>query len=373
MLRRGPAKPWLRRQERPDQHIGVPGGRLGGQGQRQDRRFSFAPGGSPGYDRDLRSDKWEIPVGSTYGSDKGRLLGVSSLLRWLNIRSARRHLLTGILCLLVGTIHPMAGCAGRNGAFRQESFTNSLGMKMIYIPPGSFTMGSPNSEKGRYRGEAQHNVTISKPFYMSACEVTQEQYEAVMGVNPSERKGENLPVESVNWVDAVDFCARLSVIEGQPYRLPTEAKWEYACRAGSSSAYCFGNSQVRLHVYAHYNRFLGKSICLYHHEFKDTPLLGDLIGIRSVGKKKPNVWGLYDMHGNVWEWCYDWYGPYGTDPEADPTGPASGTGRVLRGGCWANPARSCRCAHRIGFGPHNRGVGNIGLRVVAEPRSAPGE
>ena len=160
-------------------------------------------------------------------------------------------------------------------------------MVLVPIPAGEFTMGSPESEKDRKDNETQHLVKITKPYYLGAYEVTQEQYERVMGKNLSDSKGENKPVENVRWSEAVEFCRKLSEKEGVEYRLPTEAEWEYACRAGTSTAYSFGNDESQLGKYAWYR--------------------DNSISTHPVGELKPNTWGLYDMHGNVWEWCQDLY------------------------------------------------------------------
>ena len=190
-----------------------------------------------------------------------------------------------------------------------------VAMKMVLIRPGKFMMGE---------GIDRHEVTISKPFYMGATEVTQAQYEAVMGKNPSKFKGATNPVEMVSWDYATDFCKKLSEKTRQVVRLPTEAEWEYACRAGTQTAYSFGDDPSALGDYAWWGRNSGKTT-------------------HPVGQKKPNAWGLYDMHGNVWEWCADWWGEYPkgpvTDPSGpstDPSGPATGDSgdRVMRGGSW---------------------------------------
>ena len=169
--------------------------------------------------------------------------------------------------------------------------TNSIGMKLVLIPAGEFLMGSPESDSDAPDEEKpQHKVRISKPFYLGVTEVTQEQYERVMGENPSRFKGDpQRPVEKVSWEDAVAFCRKLSEKEGRTYRLPTEAEWEYACRAGSQTKWSFGDDDSALKEYAWY---LDNADSTTH----------------PVAQKKPNAWGLYDMHGNVWEWCQDWYG-----------------------------------------------------------------
>ena len=192
------------------------------------------------------------------------------------------------------------------------------GMKMefVLIHPGKFMMGS---EKGWPDAKPVHEVTITKPFYMGVYEVTQAQWKAVMGHNPSYFKGDDLPVEQVSWQDCQRFLAKLKekLGEGMTCRLPTEAQWEYACRAGSKTEYCFGDDAAKLGDYAWH---------AWNSKEKTHP----------VDRKKPNAWGLYDMHGNVWEWCQDWYdeGYYARSPAKDPKGPASAEYRVLRGGSW---------------------------------------
>lgn len=205
--------------------------------------------------------------------------------------------------------------------------TNSIGMKLNLIPPGEFVMGSPKSEPGRWDDETQHRVKITKPFYLSAHEVTQEQYEQVMGSNPSRSEGPTKPVEQVNWNEAVAFCGKLSVQEGVEYRLPTEAEWEYSCRAGTTTAYSFGNDVAQLGEYAWW---AGNSVG----------------GTRPVGELKPNAWGLFDMHGNVVEWCQDWYGDYDLQVVSDPAGAAPGRCRVLRGGAFVLQPLYVRAANR---------------------------
>ena len=227
--------------------------------------------------------------------------------------------------------------------------TNSIGMKFMVIPPGEFMMGSPETEARRVDDESQHRVTITKPFYLGETEVTQEQYQKVMGTNPSRFKGPQKPVETVSWDDAVEFCRKLSAIPaektaGHVYRLPTEAEWEYACRSGTTTSYSFGDSESELGAYAWYKDNSGKTT-------------------HPVGGKKPNAWGLYDMHGNVWEWCQDWYGDYPSGSATDPIGATSGSLRVFRGGSWYDSARHCRSADRSGDTHEARGI-NLGFRVL---------
>jgi formylglycine-generating enzyme required for sulfatase activity len=218
-------------------------------------------------------------------------------------------------------------------------------MVLRLIPTGEFTMGSPESEPDRRDNETQHKVRITKPFYLSAHEVTQAQYERVMGNNPSYFKGPTKPVEQVNWNDAVAFCDELSKREGEKYRLPTEAQWEYACRAGTTTAYSFGDDVRQLPQHAWYS---GSSNGSTH----------------PVGKKLPNPWGLFDMHGNVWEWCEDWYGTYETKQMLiNPSGPASGSRRVLRGGPFVAPPKDVRAASRNLNPPDYRYLNN-GFRLT---------
>ncbi len=221
-------------------------------------------------------------------------------------------------------------------------------MDLVLIESGEFLMGSPSSEAKRDDDEGpQHRVRISKPFYMGKHEVTQAQWRAVMGSNPSHFKGDSRPVESVSWNEIQEFCRKLSARTGRTIRLPTEAEWEYSCRAGTTSSYSFGDSSGGLGDHAWYTGNSGKQT-------------------HSVGAKQPNGWGLHDMHGNVWEWCGDWYGEdyYASSPGTNPTGPGSGKYRVLRGGSWIYLAHYCRCADRIRSRPGLRSS-SLGFRVVA--------
>jgi formylglycine-generating enzyme required for sulfatase activity len=233
-----------------------------------------------------------------------------------------------------------SGCLVAQG--NAKVITNSIGMKLVLIPKGTFTMGAPIEEGF----EEQHQVSISKDYYLGVTEVTQGQYEKVMGVNPSHRQKRDIrqkrvipksvssmcPVEQVSWEDAVEFCKRLSELPeekkaGRVYRLPTEAEWEYACRAGSKTAFYFGDESFNLSGYAWHAA---------NSDYQTHP----------VGEKKPNAWGLYDMHGNVWEWCSDRYGDYPEGAVTDPVGPEEGSIRVNRGGSWDRGAEDCRSAAR---------------------------
>ena len=224
-------------------------------------------------------------------------------------------------------------------------------INLVLIPPGEFMMGSPQAEEGRDADEGpQHRVRITNPFYIAVHEVMQAQYEKVMGENPSYFRGANLPVEAVSWNDATEFCRRLSRKVGGKVRLPTEAEWEYACRARSTEAHCFGDDPAGL---GEYGWFAGNS------EGRTHP----------VGEKKPNAWGLHDMHGNVWEWCADWSGDYDAGPVSDPQGPENGASRVLRGGSWYIGVNGCRSASRYTYWPQNA-LDVAGFRV-AVPVKAP--
>ncbi len=196
-------------------------------------------------------------------------------------------------------------------------------LEMVLIPAGKFKMGSPASEKGRNDNETQHGVTLTKPYYMGKYEVTQEQWESVMGKNPSETKGAKLPVTDVSWEDCQEFIKKLNAKTGGGYSLPTESEWEYACSAGTTTAYSFGDSLTK----------------------SDANIDGN--SIKTVGSYKPNAFNLYDMHGNVWEWCEDWKADYPAGAVTDPKGPATGTYRVLRGGSFINVVSTARSSLRV--------------------------
>jgi formylglycine-generating enzyme required for sulfatase activity len=226
-------------------------------------------------------------------------------------------------------------------------------LEMVLIPAGEFLIGSPDSDKNASVGEKpQHRVRITKPFYLGKYLVTQEQWGAVTGSNPSRFKGPKNPVENVSWDDCQQFFDKLNAKSGPgggKFQLPTEAQWEYACRAGSTTRYCFGDEESGLDEYAWYDA---------NSDHKTHP----------VGEKKQNAWGLYDIHGNVFEWCQDWYdkGYDANSPTDDPTGPATGSGRVSRGGGWYDTARYCRSASRRRLTPGNRYF-NLGFRVSRVP------
>ncbi len=221
-------------------------------------------------------------------------------------------------------------------------------MKFAWCPPGTFLMGSPSSEeqRGGYDGadETQHRVTLSRGYWLGIHPVTQPQWQAVMGSNPSKFKGDTLPVETVSWDDCQEFVKKLGQKTGKRFRLPTEAEWEYACRAGTATPFHFGETISTDQANYNGNYTYGKGKKGVYRE-KTTP----------VGSFPANAWGLYDMHGNVWEWCRDWYGARPSDDIKDQQGENSGTARVLRGGSWYHPPRLCRSAFRLGRVPGIRG------------------
>jgi len=245
--------------------------------------------------------------------------------------------------------------------------TNSIGMDFVYIEPGTFMMGSPEDEPGRFSRETQHQVTLTQGYHMQTTPVTQGQWEAVMGDNPSyfDECGDDCPVERVSWHDAQDFITALNQQEGTTgYALPTEAQWEYAARAGSTTA--FANGQIT-ETGSGYDPVLDSMGWYRYNSHADhSTLFLSGRGTHPVAQKDPNAWGLYDMHGNVWEWIADWYGTYPSSAVTDPTGPSSGTYRVMRGGSWRNNARYCRSAYRDYSSPGRRYYA-CGFRLVLLP------
>jgi formylglycine-generating enzyme required for sulfatase activity len=250
---------------------------------------------------------------------------------------------------------------------------NGLGLKLGWCPPGEFTMGSPMNEKGRGDDEHQVHVTLTNGFWMGRHEVTQGQWQRVMQSTPWRatsrhgpeylKDGNDYPAIIVSWLDATKFCETLTQQErragrlpsGWRYALPTEAQWEYACRGGSTFRFSFGDDESQLDDYAWWGILFGNAN-VKREEYAHV-----------VGQKKPNPLGLSDMHGNVYEWCRDWYAkqlPGGTDPQ----GPAKGMGRVIRGGSWVDPAAFCRSADRSRGKPDFRSS-DLGFRLVAVPMS----
>lgn len=233
----------------------------------------------------------------------------------------------------------------------QQTTTNSIGMEFVLIPAGEFKMGSPTGEEHRISNEGPvHYVTIERAYYLGKYEVTQKQWREVMGSNPSYFEGDNRPVEKVSWNDIQEFIKKLNEIEGtNEYRLPSEAEWEYAARAGTTTRYSFSNDDSDLGDYAWY---VGNSGSETH----------------SVGQKQPNPWGLYDIHGNVWEWVQDRYhSSYdGAPTDGSAWEGGSSSNRVLLGGSYGNAARGCRSAVRHGIDPAARNYYSIGFRLLQE-------
>ena len=244
----------------------------------------------------------------------------------------------------------------------KDSLTNSIGMEFVYIPPGTFIMGSPPDEYGHEDLERQHQVTLSKGFYMQKTEVTQKQWKTIMGYNPSHflNCGENCPVEQVSWYDVQEFIRKLNEREKtKKYRLPTEAEWEYACRAGTNTA--FSNGTITKETCG-YNPYLDAAGWYYRNSEK---------GTHGVAQKQANPWGLYDMHGNVWEWCQDWQRKYSFYPVVDPVGPPTGLARIRRGGGWSHYPLFCRSAYRSWLDPDKK-TPHVGFRLarsLVEPES----
>jgi len=236
-----------------------------------------------------------------------------------------------------------------------------LAIEMVLVPAGSFTMGGNQGQDDERPG---HVVTISQPFYLGTYEVTQAQWTAVMGTNPSYFKGDNRPVEQVSWNDVQEFLRRLNAMTSGGYRLPTEAEWEYACRAGTVD-----DSVLDLTKVAWFGDNSGDHPVQSDELWKDDEqsygmkILANNGRTHSVGKKKPNAWGLYDMYGNVWELCQDWYAPYPGESQTDPAGPAMGPGRVSRGGCWLLTSRYCRPTLR-NFQRSDAAFNTLGLRLA---------
>jgi formylglycine-generating enzyme required for sulfatase activity len=289
--------------------------------------------------------------------------------------------LPGSPCLVVDTSPATSQRYYRT--FSQQVSTNAGPTNMVWIPPGSFVMGSPDDEAWRHSDETQHAVRLTKGFYMGKYGVTQGEYLALIGSNPSyfttrDNFGHpispdlNRPVEQVSWIDATNYCARLTQQEqtagrlpaGWVYRLPTESEREYACRAGTTTAFCYGSAlrsgMANFDALTEYDASVGEI---------NNPNGIYLGRTTTVGSYQPNAWGLYDMHGNVHEWCQDWYGSYPTGSVTDPQGAESGSydsSRVVRGGGWFWPGVECRSARRNRFDPSGKAY-TIGFRVVLAP------
>ena len=246
------------------------------------------------------------------------------------------------------------------GSAKEIALSNGQKITLRWIPAGTFKMGSPPSEKGRISNEKQVDVTLDG-FWMAETEVTQGLWQSIMKKNPSNFQGNPLqPVESVSWKDASSFLKKLNKkAEDGLFRLPTEAEWEYACRAGSTTAFFFGDDPAQLHKHANFC----DAKCSYG--WMDASQDDGFATTAPVKSFQPNAWGLYDMHGNVWEWCADKYGPYPDGPVKNPLG-TSGSDRVSRGGGWSNPA-TCRSAMRVRNTPDNT-ANDLGFRLVWQQR-----
>ena len=261
---------------------------------------------------------------------------------WARPRAVRGRGVVAALAIGLSLLVPPSGLAAE-AAFG-DVVVNSLGMRMVLVPAGSFRMGSPPGESLRQDEEVPHRVRLTRAFRITATEVTQRQWLALMPHNRSPQRGDDLPVSSASWREVREFCGKLSEKEGALYRLPTEAEWEYACRAGGaeepigreallSVAWCADNAQDAVHA---------------------------------VGGKTPNAWGLFDMLGNVAEWTQDAYGPYsGIEETLDPTGPEKGATKVARGGAYRSFPPALRCAARTGT-PESYQLPHVGFRVVQE-------
>jgi formylglycine-generating enzyme required for sulfatase activity len=270
------------------------------------------------------------------------------------------------------TLFASALCAPVS-AMAQSRFPDDF----VLVKGGAFTMGSPASEPERGTDETQHHVTVSD-YYIAKSSVTQQEYNQLMGSNPSEFKGDNLPVENVTWFDAIRFCNIRSTQEGltpaytisgetvtwnraaNGYRLPTETEWEYACRAGTTTPFNIGNNITDREAncynnYGYNNNSSGRVTGGYRG--RTTP----------VNNYRANSWGLFDMHGNVADWCWNWYGEYGAATQTNPAGPTTGTLRVNRGGGWNDFPKHIRSAYRAAMPPDN-GSFNLGFRLVRNPQ-----
>jgi formylglycine-generating enzyme required for sulfatase activity len=260
--------------------------------------------------------------------------------------------------------------SGRGTWALEVRFVNPLGMEFILIRPGEFLMGSrpggPYLSKDIYRDsdEVQHPVRITRPFYMQITEVTQSQWKRVMGSNPSHSKdcGEDCPVERVSWLNVKAFIKRLNKMGIGSYRLPTEAEWEYSARAGTDTPFSWGEKVDCTKAMFQNNTLRGWDHCVPHYRKMGLPINSPA----PVKSFPPNPWGIFDMHGNVWEWCEDWYGPYPNGLVADPKGPKRGREKVRRGGSWFGKGTLCRSANRNRSHPASR-YRTTGFRLVMEP------
>ncbi|HUF60638.1 MAG TPA: formylglycine-generating enzyme family protein [Verrucomicrobiales bacterium] len=312
-------------------------------------------------------------------SGKGRILRIAAFLAG-----------AGLLGLAAGGAWMKGwwGGDGVSGAGAAKEIVYDLGngvkLTLCWCPAGVFLIGSPVSEAGRQEDEIQHEVTLSQGFWMAKTETTQEQWEAVMSGNPSAYRGERLPVDSVTWEEATAFAAACTerlqregkLAAGWEFRLPSEAQWEYGCRAGTTAAYFSGDGEGALRRVGWYDGNSVRKPSRIAGLLQSLPVVGGWIPKgaptgepKPAGEKEANGFGLQDMHGNVWEWCEDWYGEYEEGSAVDPVGPSEGDHRVLRGGSWFLDADWCRSAYRAGGRPGYR-FRNQGFRVCLVPGPA---
>ncbi|HUF64265.1 MAG TPA: formylglycine-generating enzyme family protein [Verrucomicrobiales bacterium] len=327
------------------------------------------------------------------GQEKVR--GVNGIEKETRQPRASRNRKALVATALVGTVLGILlfGGAWKWGAFgakgketaqeRVFDLGNGVELTLCWCPPGTFLMGSPASEAGRRADEIQHEVTLTRGFWMAKTETTQGQWAALMPDNPSIFKGESLPVDSVSWDEAKAFAVALTervrregkLDAGWEFRLPGEAQWEYACRAGTATAYFTGDGDEALQRAEWHAGNSGGKTSRVEGWLHTLPLIagwfkGKREGkTRAAGKKKENAFGLQDMHGNVWEWCEDGYGAYGAGSVVDPISPPDGPFRVLRGGSWSDVADWCRSACRSWHWPGFR-IGAQGFRVCLVPGPA---
>ena len=282
----------------------------------------------------------------------------------------QEHFWSSVVCLLAtvclfgpGALYGAKQQGQKAGETRND---NGFKMTLVWCPSGNFTMGSPKSENDREHDEDQVQVRLTKGFWLGQTEITQGQWKTIMGTTPWKgvdhvKEGSNYPATYVSWEDATAFCKKLTeqerkagrLPEDWEYTLPTEAQWEYACRAGTTTAYSFGNNDSKIGDYAWYGWNVGDG------NTKEEQYA------HAVGTKRPNPWGLSDMHGNVYEWCRDWYAdkhPGGRDPEVTAEG--SSSSRVIRGGSWVSFSRYCRSADRDWYIPSNHREVFLGFRVA---------
>ena len=269
----------------------------------------------------------------------------------MNTRSPRRTWpQLSVALISAAALFTSVDVQSQNPAGEPKDLSVDLGggvrMDFVLISPGAFVMGS---EKGKEDQKPLAKVTLTKPFYLGKFEVTQEQWQSIMHTNPSNWKGTNLPAERISWDDCQIFAAKLGEkVPGYRFSLPTEAQWEYACRAGTTTEYSCGDTDTNLLDFAWFVPAANRTT-------------------HPVGEKKPNPWGLHDIHGNVWEWCQDWYGPYPGGELTDPTGPATGSSRVIRGGSWSHRSSDLTSAFRLKFRSDFRFL-SIGARMAAVPK-----